>query len=155
MIWYLELLGQVLPPGTATPSASGLSLTPPTATNPLGQTHTVTAYVTDQYLNPISGVTVNFEITSGPNAGATGTTTTDNDGFATFSWTSSTIGTDTVKATIVNAAGATVEATAEKTWMPGNQVPEGPFGTIALSAAMLVGLGLFVGRNKIAKTMKL
>jgi hypothetical protein len=155
MIWYLELLGQVLPPGTGTPSASGLSLTPPTATNPLGQTHTVTAYVTDQYLNPIPGVSVDFEITSGPNAGATGTATTDSDGFATFSWTSSTVGTDTVTATIMNAAGATVEATAEKTWVPGNQIPEGPFGTIALSTAMLVGIGLFFGRNKIVKAIKL
>jgi hypothetical protein len=150
-IWWRELCGQVLGPGQ---SVSGLTLTPATATNVVGSTHTVTALVKDTINNPVPDVLVTFTITSGPSAGTSGTATTDENGEATFSWSSAVPGTDTVQASINNAAGALITTTATKDWVPGNVIPEGPFGTIALSAAMLVGIGLFFGRNKILKAIK-
>lgn len=52
--------------------APNLALTPATATNPVGTTHTVTAKVTNPDDTPRSGVEVDFLVT-GANAGATGT----------------------------------------------------------------------------------
>jgi hypothetical protein len=154
MIWWRELCGQTLGPSI---NVNGLTLDPEEATNAIGTTHTVTATVRNtETFNPIPNIQVTFEITSGPNTGVTGTGTTDSAGQTTFSWSSSTVGTDTLTASIPNSnvGAAPIETTATKDWIPGNVIPEGPFGTIALSAAMLVGIGLFFGRNKILKAIK-
>jgi hypothetical protein len=149
MIWWRELCGQTLGPGQ---SVSGLTLTPATATNDVGVMHTVTALVKDTINNPIPSVVVNFTIISGPNAGLVGSATTDSNGEATFSWTSLAVGTDTVQASVVNAAGAPVTTTATKDWViPSNVIPEVPFGTIAGLAAMCVALVGFAARGKIRK----
>jgi hypothetical protein len=149
MIWWRELCGQTLGPGQ---SVSGLTLTPATATNDVGVMHTVTALVKDTINNPVPSVVVNFTIISGPNAGLSGSATTDSNGEATFSWTSLAVGTDTVQASIVNAAGAPVTTTATKDWViPSNVIPEVPFGTIAGLAAMCVALVGFAARGKIRK----
>jgi hypothetical protein len=86
------------------------SLTPKTATNPTGVNHTLTATVirhtencdpdpgTPQ-IDPAQGVTVKFEVVSGPNAGLTGTDATDAQGHAHFTYTSQTPGTDKLIAT--------------------------------------------------------
>jgi hypothetical protein len=68
----------------------GIVLSPTSATNPVGQPHTLTGRVQDDNGNPIPNVTVTFHVTSGPNAGLTGTAVTDADGKATFTYTSST-----------------------------------------------------------------
>ncbi len=52
--------------------APNLSLDPPTAINPVGTTHTVTAKVTNADTTPRAGVIVSFLVT-GANAGAAGT----------------------------------------------------------------------------------
>jgi hypothetical protein len=50
-------------------------------------------------LVPAVGRTVNFAVTSGPNAGKTGSGVTDNNGQVTFTWSSVAAGTDVVTAT--------------------------------------------------------
>jgi hypothetical protein len=119
-IWFLQLYQQWnpdnLPCGVKT---SGITLTPSTSTNPLGVTHTVTATVKDNLGSPVKGVTVNFKIVSGPNAGKVGAGTTDVNGRAFFSWTSTKAGTDVVNATAqcpFNPA-VTIYDTASKTWI--------------------------------------
>ena len=74
--------------------------TPNTATNVINTDHTVTATVT---LNntPLSGATVIFSITSGPNTGQTASPTTDVNGQATFTYTGAGgVGVDAISACI-------------------------------------------------------
>jgi hypothetical protein len=153
-IWWRELCGQDLGAGQ---SVSGLTLTPPTATNAVGTTHTVTATVKDSINNPVSGVVVNFTIISGPNEDLVGVNTTDTNGEATFSWSSAAEGTDTVQAAINGAAAAVITTTATKTWYitPNNVIPEVPLGTLAAFAVMFVGLASFAAKGKIRKSPKL
>lgn len=96
-----------------------ISVNPPTADNQLPEqsSHTVTATLTKTIkfsgsMNPAvycndpavekvpagAGLTVYFVVTAGPNAGAKGTSLTDANGQATFTWTSTVAGTDTVEA---------------------------------------------------------
>jgi hypothetical protein len=74
--------------------------TPKTATNVINTDHTVTATVT---LNstPLSGATVIFNVTTGPNAGQSASPTTDVNGQATFIYTGAGgVGTDAISACI-------------------------------------------------------
>jgi hypothetical protein len=89
------------PSGTATKAwtpgpPAKLTLTPATATNTVGDPHTVTATVTDQYDNPVPGVTVRFSV-SGANT-ASGADVTDANGRASFTYIGTNTGTDTVTA---------------------------------------------------------
>jgi hypothetical protein len=88
------------------------SLGPKTATNPIGVNHTLTATVLRHTENcdpdaqsvqiePAQGVTVKFEVVSGPNKGQSGAGTTDLQGHAHFTYTSQTTGTDKLVATPV------------------------------------------------------
>jgi hypothetical protein len=100
--------------------APNLALTPPTATNPVGTTHTVTATVTNPDDSPRSGVTVTFTVT-GANSGASGTCapascTTPANGKVTFTYTGANPGDDTINASIT-VDGSTQSATAAKTWV--------------------------------------
>jgi hypothetical protein len=89
----------------------GISLNPLTADNPIGTTHTVTARVADQLGRGIPGITVNFTVTSGSNAGTTGSGTTDADGNVSFTYTSNgTAGTDTIVASFTDTSGAMVKS---------------------------------------------
>jgi hypothetical protein len=124
MIWYLELkqgVNPISPPLLGQISTAGLSLTPTNAINAIGARHTVTATVTDNLTQPIPNVVVNFSITSGQNAGLTGTGTTDSKGEATFSWTSTTVGVDTVTAS-ANPHGVLLHTQATKTWVTATQL---------------------------------
>jgi hypothetical protein len=99
-------------------------LTPPTGTQNVGTPYTVTATIT----NPggsISGQTVNFSVT-GSNS-ATGTGTTNASGQATFTYTGSNIGGDTVTATFGSASG-----TATVTWIAAVKAPT----TLSVNAAI-------------------
>ncbi|MBZ5557192.1 MAG: thrombospondin type 3 repeat-containing protein [Acidobacteriia bacterium] len=89
-----------------------LSLSPATATNLLGADHTVTAHATSTINTPVAGATVTFTVLSGPNAGLTGSSTTNPSGDATFTYTSAATGTDIIQANI----GAIVSNTVEKIW---------------------------------------
>ena len=108
--------------------APNLSLTPATAENPVGTTHTVTATVTNPDDSPRSGVNVTFTVT-GANAGATGvcnpaSCNTGADGKVTFTYTGANAGDDTINASMT-IDGSTQSATAAKKWVEG---PSGPAG---------------------------
>jgi Big-like domain-containing protein len=86
-------------------------LTPPSATTGVGANDTVTATVDNSTGAPVSGTTVTFDITSGPNAGKTATAATNASGVATFTYSSSLAGTDTVSASFNDpASGLTINS---------------------------------------------
>lgn len=122
----------------------GVVLSPASATNKLGETHVLTAKVQDDTGAPVVGSTVTFTITSGPNAGETGTAVTDANGEAIWSYSSTKEGTDTIVASVVNAADKTFTSNeATKTWEKGTTpVPE--FPTVVLPVALLFGVVLVI-----------
>ncbi|MDQ1280443.1 MAG: hypothetical protein QG670_1706 [Thermoproteota archaeon] len=94
----------------------GIVLAPASSTNPLGTQHTVTATVAGTG-DPVVGRSVNFTVVSGPNAGLTSSSLTNSSGKATFTYTSSLPGTDTIEASFVNSQGVTVNSSqVTKTW---------------------------------------
>jgi hypothetical protein len=100
-----------VPPDPTLFSTVGLS--PQTATNPVGTTHTVEAFAQSANLQPVPGATVEFKVLSGPNAGKSGTDTTGQDGKAHFTYTGDKgAGTDTIQAFIGDLASNQVT----KTW---------------------------------------
>lgn len=103
--------------------APDLSLTPETDSNPIGTTHTVTATYSGL---PQQGVQVSIEVTDGPNTGTGGASWTNANGQVTLTYSGTTVGTDTITATAIDVAGATI-ATAEatKVWTEGG-TPPGP-----------------------------
>jgi hypothetical protein len=114
--------------GAAALVGAGVLLSPSSATNPVNTSHTLTATVQDQAGHPVSGVTVTFTVTSGPNAGVTGTGVTGADGKTTFTYSSSTAGTDHIVASFHDATGA-VHTSNEvtKTWEGGQTDTTPPF----------------------------
>jgi hypothetical protein len=82
----------------------------------VGDTATVTATLTNGCGTPLQGANVTFNVTSGPNAGTTGSGTTDTNGQARFSYSSLTPGTDTVQASVTNPAGTITSNTVQVTW---------------------------------------
>jgi hypothetical protein len=109
-----------------------LTLTPPTATNEVGNQHCVTATVTDADGNPVPGVTVQFSATGANSASGTGTSPTDANGQATFCYTGTVAGGDVITAyadTNNNGVQDPDEPSgrATKTWTPG------PPATLTLS----------------------
>lgn len=104
-------------------TVADISLEPAAAINELGtpgQQHTVTATVAAGVDGGILGVTVDFEILSGPNIGATGSGVTDALGEADFTYTAAQglagLGTDTIEACFTDDLGVEVCDTATKLW---------------------------------------
>lgn len=97
---------------------TGISLSPATATNLVGTDHTVTATVADTAGVPQVGITVNFVVVSGPNAGTTGSAVTDASGIASFIYTGKGgVGTDTIQASFTDKNGVVVTSnTVTKDW---------------------------------------
>ncbi len=100
-----------------------IDLAPPAAINELGtpgQTHTVTATVAAGPDGGVAGVTVEFEITSGPNDGASGSGVTDAAGEVDFTYVAAQgpagLGTDTIQACFTDEQDDTVCDTATKLW---------------------------------------
>src|SRR3970282_2045016 len=100
-----------------------IDLAPAAAVNELGtpgQTHTVTATVAAGSDGGVPGVTVDFEVTSGPNAGASGSDVTDGSGKATFTYVATQgpagLGTDVIEACFSDEQDDTVCDTATKEW---------------------------------------
>jgi uncharacterized repeat protein (TIGR01451 family) len=116
-----------------------LVLTPSSATNALGTTHTVTATLT-QGGSAINGQTILFGVT-GANT-ASGSRTTDGSGNATFSYTGTNVGSDTIT-TCHDANGSgtcdagEATATATKTWT----------GTTGGTNGRMTGGGTLVGTS--------
>jgi hypothetical protein len=87
----------------------GISLTPLSATNPVGTAHTVTAAVQNANGEPVANRQVRFRVLTGPNTGTSGTVVTNASGRADFTYTSNgVIGTDTIQACFTNAANQEV-----------------------------------------------
>jgi hypothetical protein len=118
-IWLQQLqvnnTQQELPCGAV---VSGIGLLPLTATNPVGTTHTVDATVTANGVGQ-PNVVVTFTVTSGPNTGITGSSTTDSNGQASFSYTGSGgAGTDEIKACFIDQTGTQIcSKTVTKEWI--------------------------------------
>src|SRR5437016_5192175 len=80
-------------------------LQPPGPVFKLCDSSTVTSRVLDAGGSPLPNVGVDFKILSGPNAGVTGTATTDANGNATFTYKGTALGKDSVQASVTNASG--------------------------------------------------
>jgi hypothetical protein len=99
-----------------------LTLSPKTATNVVGNPHTVTATVKDSSGNPTPGIVVRFSV-SGANS-TSGMNTTNASGQATFTYTGTVAGGDTISAFADTDNDTTQDTgepgdTAAKTWTPG------------------------------------
>jgi len=102
-------------------STIGLQQGSPLSTNPEtdnvatpAATHTVTALTLASNNSPIPGVTVNFSVISGPNAGATGSGTSGSNGETTFTYTDNGgEGTDKIQASV----GTLVSNVLVETWV--------------------------------------
>ena len=94
-----------------------LSLAPPSQTRGVGTTASVTATFTNNCNQPLQNVSVQFAVLSGPNAGRTGSGTTDPSGQATFSYSGTLTGTDTVRASVTNVIGTITSDPVTVTWV--------------------------------------
>ena len=117
----------------------GIILSPASATNPLNTQHTLTAKGQDATGAPIIGQEVTFTITAGPNKGVTGSGITDNNGEATFSYTGTTAGTDTIIASFVDTTGTISSNEATKRWVGEGPIPTPEFPSIFLPVTMIIG----------------
>ena len=96
---------------------STVGLSPATATNPVGTDHTVTAFAQAASGAPVAGVTINFTVLTGPNAGKTGVGTTGADGKTTFTYhDDGGAGTDTIQASIVSGGSTFNSNIVVKIW---------------------------------------
>ena len=85
-----------------------LDATPETATNFVGQAHTITVNLTNAAGDTIAGVTPTIDITAGPNAGvAPVCTPSDQAGVSSCVYTGTVAGTDTIIVFVNQLAGAT------------------------------------------------
>jgi len=83
----------------------------------VGDSHTVTATITDGSENPQSGIQVTFTVISGPNAGDSDTDTTDVSGQATFTYTGDGgPGTDVIQACFDYESESVCSTTVTKVW---------------------------------------
>jgi hypothetical protein len=93
---------------------STVGLSPTTATNPVGTSHTVTALTQAANNAPVPGVTITFRVMTGPNAGKNGSGTTGADGKTTFTYTDTAgPGIDTIQAFIGTTLSSNV---VQKIW---------------------------------------
>lgn len=100
----------------ANPVNFNLDLTPQTATNPVGTSHTVTATLTDSAGAPIGGAPIEFTV-AGANPGGS-SEFTDEGGQASFTYTGNNAGTDQIGACYDANDESPCEAVASaaKTW---------------------------------------
>ena len=108
---------QWVPIGSKACPGETLSLAPTAQIDFVGTTATVSAALLDSCGGALSGVAVAFKVSTGPNAGQTGTAITDSSGMAKFSYTSTVTGTDSLLASVTNAVGfAMTSNSATVTW---------------------------------------
>ena len=82
----------------------GIVLGPsPAPDSDVGKQFTVTATVQDDNGHPVSGRTVTFTVSAGPDAGVTGTAITDGAGHASFTYTGTAAGVDEIHASFVDS----------------------------------------------------
>ena len=135
---------------TTTPPTPTIVLSPASATNNVGTSHTVTATVRDSAGSPVVGTWVSIDVISGPNSGGGDSGMTDSNGQFSLTYTGSSAGTDTLVASFVNSQQVIVYSNeATKTWITGtptNEIPE--FPTLVLPITAILGLAFVLGRKK-------
>jgi von Willebrand factor type A domain-containing protein len=104
--------------------AAFIDVEPEHAVNELGtpgQTHTVTAMVSDDFGDPVNGIDVSFSVLSGPNAGAAGASATAGAGTTDFTYPGKQglagLGTDGIRGCFTRAAGNAVCDDVLKDWV--------------------------------------
>lgn len=110
----------------------GITLEPPSATNAVGQSHTVTATLKDLLGVPQSGILVTVRVLAGPNVGASGSCTansnctTDANGQVSFTYAGTGgVGTDSLIACFTDRPGSIVcSQKVTKTWEQRNHKPD-------------------------------
>ena len=107
---------QWTPIGSAPCAGSDLTLAPPGQHQDIGTDAKVTATYVNSCGDPLQGAAVDFRVTSGPDAGTTGTGATGASGQATFSYPGAAAGTDVVQASITNLAGTIPSNTVQVIW---------------------------------------
>ena len=93
--------------GTTAIVGEGIVLGPAEGSSCLATEHTLKATVQDDAGNPVVARDTTFKITSGPHSNTTNTVQTDNNGQATFTYTGSQTGVDTIQASFVDSQGNT------------------------------------------------
>lgn len=114
--------------GGANVVISDIELAPDGTSSNVGTSHTVTATVKENN-QPAPNKTVDFTILSGPHAGITGSSLTDASGQATFSYTGTVVGTDTIEAAFTDSSNnrqTSNQVTHE--WIQTNQPPQANAG---------------------------
>jgi hypothetical protein len=120
--------------------ASGISLNPPSQTQPAPGTANLTGTVVDTNGSPVPGVLVTFKVTSGPNAGRTGSGTTDSSGNASFAYGSTVTGTDNVVASFADGNGVThFSSPATVVWQP-SAVADAPISAAGVKFCAIEGI---------------
>lgn len=121
------------------PQPAVLTLSPAAATNPVDTSHTVTATVTDEFANPVEGVTVRFTVTG--SVTTSGSCTTDSLGQCTFTYAGPSLpGADLISAFADTNGDGTFDpgeptATATKAWVLPTSTP----GQVTGGGQILVG----------------
>lgn len=101
------------------PIPGAIQLTPQTAFGFVGDTHTVISTARTDAGDPIEGAVVTFDVFMGPNAGDTGTGTTNVNGEATFTYTGDGgVGTDQVQATFEDEGTTQFSNIVTIEWLP-------------------------------------
>jgi hypothetical protein len=131
------VLGSI-PVTVSCPLPSFIRLTPGSATNLVGQAHTVCASlysVSANGTNVIVGDTVTFNVTNGPNATVHGTSVTDSNGVACFTYVGTGgVGTDIIDASFFDANTNRISTFATKVWVPANHPPVAVCTNVIVSA---------------------
>jgi hypothetical protein len=104
------------PIGSAGTNRASITLAPALSTLPVGQQVTETATFADGGGVPYANIPVTFTVTSGPDAGQTGSGVTDQNGHATFNFTNTGPGTDLVVASTTNIIGPMLSSQAAVLW---------------------------------------
>jgi hypothetical protein len=149
-IWVQELQVPFNPaPLPCGVSVVGITLDPGSATNPVGDDHTVTATLKDLLATPQPGIEVEFSVLSGPNAGASGVCianadcTTDVNGEVSFTYAGDGgVGTDEIQACFYpsGATNPTCSRIVTKEWVVADTTPP----TCSLAVNYDPTLGVYV-----------
>ncbi len=94
----------------------GIALGPDGQTICLGEDVTLEALAQDEDGNPLADREITFEVTAGPHVGEMDVQMTNADGEATFVYTGSVAGVDTVVASFISDLGAIFSNTVSVTW---------------------------------------
>ena len=107
---------QWAPVGSVSCPGSVLTLAPPQQEHGVGSQASVTAHYANSCGDPLQGAAIAFKVSSGPNSGVGATVSTNAAGDATFTYTGTASGTDTVGSSTSNPAGTITSNTVTVVW---------------------------------------